>query len=120
MTWEMSGWKVGFSGCTEKDRDCHAGKFEVSRAGEPAHSVEVLTTMQTEHILAGEMDKPALSDDEREVILAVAGRHLIEECIERGHVPAVLYLSGQLLMTDGAARRLLRECGLISEDPLAC
>ena len=116
MTWEMSGWSIQFRGCVEKEPDCPCGKFEVSRENEPAREVEVLTTAQIEHILAGEMGKKALSDDEREVILAVAGRHLIEQCIEeQGHVPSVLYLSGQIFRSPGAERRLLQECGLIAE-----
>lgn len=116
MTWEISGWVINYFGCREKDPDCHAGKFEVFRAEGPAQEVEVLTTMQVEHILAGEMGKQALSDDERGIILSVAGKHLIEECIERdGHVPAVLYLSGQLFRSEGAERRLLEECGLMPD-----
>ena len=115
MTWEMSGWTVSFQGCTEKDPDCHMGKFEIAHQGENARQVEVLTTSQIEHILAGELGKRELSDEEREIILAVAGRHLIEQCIEEGHVPPVLYLSGQLFMLEGAERRLLQECGLIAK-----
>lgn len=113
MTWEMSGWTVSFSGCTEKDPDCHAGKFVVARSDEPARQVEVLTTMQIERVLAGEMGKKALSDEEREIILSVAGKRLIEQCIQEGHVPSVLYLSGQILISEGGSRRLLQECGLI-------
>jgi hypothetical protein len=114
MSWEMSGWNVSFHGCTEKAPDCHTGKFDVARQGEPARQVEVMTTAQIEHILAGEMGKKALSDDEREIILAVAGKHLIEQCIEEeGRIPPVLYLSGQIFMSEGAERRLLEECGLI-------
>jgi len=116
MTWEKSGWTVSFSGCAEKDPDCHAGRFEVVRTDEAARQVEVLTTSQIERILAGEMGKKALSDEEREIILAVAGKHLIEQCIEQeGRVPPVLYLSGQILMSEGAGRRLLQECGLITK-----
>ena len=116
MAWEMSGWTVSFYGCTEKDADCHAGKFEVARPGEPARQVEVLTTSQIERILAGEMGRKELSDDEREIILSVAGKHLIEQCIEQeGHVPSVLYLTGQILLSEGAGRRLLQECGLITK-----
>lgn len=118
MTWEMSGWTVSYYGCTQKDPDCHAGRFQVARADEPARQVEVLTTMQIEHILAGEMGKKALSDEEREIILSVAGKHLIEQCIEQGgRVPSVLYLSGQILLSEGAGRRLLQECGLIDDNP---
>ena len=116
MAWEMSGWTVSFYGCTEKDADCHAGKFEVVRPGEPARQVEVLTTSQIERILAGEMGRKELSDDEREIILSVAGKQLIEQCIEReGRVPSVLYLTGQILLSEGAGRRLLQECGLITK-----
>ena len=115
MTWEMSGWVVRFQGCTQKGPDCHMGRFEIARAGENPRQVEVLTTSQIEHILAGELGKAELSDDEREIILAVAGKHLIEQCIEEGHVPPVLYLSGQLFMSVGAERRLLQECGLITK-----
>jgi hypothetical protein len=115
MTWEMSGWVVSFQGCTEKDPDCHMGRFEVTRPGESPEQVEVLTTLQIEHILAGELGKRELSDEEREIIIAVAGRHLIEQCIEEGNVPPTLYLSGQLFMTEGAAMRLLEECGLIEK-----
>ena len=76
----------------------------------------MLTTMQIEHILAGEMGKKTLSDDEREIILALAGKQLIEQCIEQeGHVPPVLYLSGQIFMSEGAERRLLQECGLLPQ-----
>ncbi len=114
MTWEMSGWVVSFQGCAEKGPDCHMGKFQiVGPGGEVSRDVEVLTTMQIEHILAGELGKTELSNDEREIILAIGGRHLIEQCIQEGHVPPVLYLSGQLFMTEGAERRLLQECGLI-------
>lgn len=114
MTWEMSGWTVSFQGCTEKDLDCHAGKFEIVRSGESPRQVEVLTTSQIEHILAGEMGKKTLSDEEREIILSVAGKHLIEQCIEQeGRVPSVLYLTGQIFFSEGAERRLLQECGLI-------
>jgi hypothetical protein len=114
MTWEMSGYTVNFQGCTEKDVDCHAGRFRVAREGESPHEVEVLTTSQTEHILAGELGKRELSDEEREIILSVGGKRLIELCIEQeGHVPPVLYLGGQIFLSEGAERRLLRECGLI-------
>jgi hypothetical protein len=114
MTWEMSGWTVSFQGCAEKDLDCHAGKFEIVRPGETSRQVEVLTTSQIEHILAGEMGKKTLSDEEREIVLSVAGRKLIEQCIEQeGRVPSVLYLSGQIFLSEGAERRLLQECGLI-------
>ncbi|HUS83104.1 MAG TPA: hypothetical protein VM013_07640 [Dehalococcoidia bacterium] len=116
MAWEMSGWTVSFHGCTEKDIDCHAGKFDVRRRDEPVRQVEVLTTAQIEHVLAGEMGKKALSDEEREIILAVAGKHLIEQCIEEeGRVPSVLYLSGQIFLSEGAERRLLQECGLVAK-----
>ena len=116
MAWEMSGWTVSFYGCTEKDADCHAGKFEVVRPGEPSRQVEVLTTSQIERILAGEMGKRVLSDEERETILSVAGKHLIEQCIEQeGRIPPVLYLTGQILLSEGAGRRLLQECGLIAK-----
>ena len=115
MTWEMGGYTVSFQGCTEKELDCHAGKFYVARSGEQPREVEVLTTSQIEHILAGEMGRRQLSDDEREIILSVAGKHLIEQCIEReGHIPEVLHLTGQILMSEGAARRLLQECGLLA------
>ena len=114
MTWEISGWVIRYYGCTEKDPDCHMGKFEVFHAEGPAQEVEVLTTMQIEHILAGEMGKQSLSDEERGIILAVAGKQLIEECIERdGQVPTVIYFSGQIFRSEGAERRLLEECGLM-------
>jgi len=114
MTWEMSGWTVSYSGCAEKEPDCHVGKFMISRIDEPPRQVEVLTTTQIERILAGEMGKKTLSDEEREIIISVAGKHLIEQCIEQeGRIPPVLYLSGQILMSEGAGRRLLRECGLM-------
>ena len=116
MSWEMSGWTVSFHGCTEKAPDCHTGKFDIRRGDEPAREVEVMTTMQIEHILAGELGKEALSDEEREIVLAVGGRQLIEQCLEQeGRIPPVLYLSGQILMSEGAERRLLQDCGLLPE-----
>ena len=114
MTSEIPGWVIEFRGCTEKVPDCHLGQFEVAQQGAPAQQVEVLTTVQIEHILAGEMGKAALTDDERSIILATAGLHLIEQCIQRdGHVPPVLHLTGQLFRSQGAGRRLLQECGLL-------
>ncbi|MGD0766461.1 MAG: hypothetical protein ABR978_09200 [Dehalococcoidia bacterium] len=114
MTSDIAGWVVEFRGCTEKDADCHCGQFEVAQEGRPAQQVEVLTTMQIEHILAGEMGKTALTDDERSVILATAGLHLIEHCIqEDGRVPPVLHLTGMIFRSRGAERRLLQECGLL-------
>ena len=43
--------------------------------------VEVRITAQIESILAREMGKRELTEQEREAILSVAGRRLIDECL---------------------------------------
>jgi hypothetical protein len=114
MTPDIAGWSIEFQGCTEKEVDCRCGHFEVTPEGGPSQLVEVLTTAQIEHILAGELGKSELSDEERGLILSTAGRHLIEQCIrEEGHVPPVLHLTGMIFRSQGAERRLLQESGLL-------
>lgn len=115
MSTHLSDWTIEFQGCFEKDVDCNCGVFCVRRLDGPEQRVEVLTTVQIERMLAKVIGKEALNDQERAVLLATAGRRLIEDCIHRdGHVQPLLYLTGEIFRSRGAERRLLRESGLIA------
>ena len=71
------------------------------------------TTAQIEHILAGEVGKEALAGRDREAILSVAGRQLIEECLaDEGAVEPLLFLDSRLFRVPGAERGLLEKCRL--------
>lgn len=114
MSTHLSEWTIEFQGCFEKDVDCNCGVFRVRRLDEPEQRVEVLTTVQIERMLAKFMGKDALDDQERSLLLATAGRRLIEDCIHReGNVQPLLYLTGEIFRSRGAERRLLQESGLI-------
>jgi hypothetical protein len=76
--------------------------------------VEVRTTAQIEHILARELGMEALGPGERDRILQLAGRQLIEVClVQEGAAEPLLYLDSRLFRVPGAERRLLREAGLL-------
>jgi hypothetical protein len=86
----------------------------VAEEGAALLRVEVRITAQIESILAREMGKKELTEHEREAILTLAGRRIIEECLrERGRVDPLLLLTSQIFREPGAERRLLRECGLL-------
>ena len=114
MPEDVSGYSIRFEGCARESAECDAARFAVVEEGRPPLQVEVRITAQIESILAREMGKRELTQREREAILSVAGRWLIEECLrERSRVDPLLFLSSQLFREPGAERRLLRECGLI-------
>jgi hypothetical protein len=114
MPEDVSGRSIRFAGCARESAECDAARFTVIEEGKPPLRIEVRITAQIESILAREMGKRELTEQEREAILSVAGRRLIEECLrERGRVDPVLFLTSQLFREPGAERRLLRECGLI-------
>jgi hypothetical protein len=105
---------IRFEGCSEESAECHTARFALIEAGKPQVQVEVRITVQIEGILAREMGKQDLTQQEREAILSLAGRRLIEDCLrERGRVDPVLLLTSQVFHEHGAEKRLLRECGLI-------
>lgn len=107
------GWTITFLECKRAQQDCDSARFEVRPPeGTPA-TVEVRTTAQIEHILAGEVGKEALAGRDREAILSVAGRQLMEECLaEEGAAEPLFFLDSRLFRLPGAERRLLMECGL--------
>jgi len=114
MPEDVSGHSIRFEGCARESAECDAARFAVVEEGRPPLRVEVRITAQIESILAREMSKRELTQQEREAILSVAGRRLIEECLqERSRVEPVLFLTSQLFREPGAERRLLRECGLL-------
>jgi hypothetical protein len=114
MPEDVSGYSIRFEGCARESAECDAARFAVVEKGRPSLRVEVRITAQIESILAREMGKRELTQREREAILSVAGRWLIEECLrERGRVDPLLFLTSQLFREPGAERRLLRECGLL-------
>jgi len=111
---DVSGRTVRFEGCTRESAECDTARVDVVEEGSPAQRVEVRITDQIESILAREMGKRELTEREREAILSLAGRRLIEECLrERGRVDPLLFLTSQIFREAGAERRLLRECRLI-------
>ena len=114
MPEDVSRWVIEFEGCAEESPECHAGFFGVARESEPGLSVEVRVTAQIEGLLARLLGKESLTAKDREAILSVAGRHLIEDCLSRaGKVDTVLLLTSEIFRSHGAERRLLRECGLL-------
>jgi hypothetical protein len=114
MPEDVSGRSIRFEGCTQECAECDTARFAVVEEGRPPLRVEVRITAQIEGILAREMGKRELTEQEREAILSLAGRRLIEECLrEHGHVDPVVLLTSQIFRERGAERRLLRECGLI-------
>jgi hypothetical protein len=114
MPEDVSRRSILFEGCARESTECDAARFAVIEEGRPPLRVEVRITAQIESILAREMGKRELTEQEREAILSLAGRRLIEECLrERGRVDPLLFLTSQLFREPGAERRLLRECGLI-------
>lgn len=111
---DVSGRTIHFEGCARESVECDTARFAVVEAGSPALRVEVRITDQIESILAREMGKRELTEEEREAILSVAGRRLIEESLRnRGRVDPVLFLTSQIFREPGAERRLLRDCGLL-------
>jgi hypothetical protein len=114
MARDISRWTIEFEGCTLDSSDCRAASFGLSAAGQSPLTVEVRVTGQIESILAREIGKETLSEGDRGKILSVAGRRLIRECLAKeGRVDAVLLLTSQIFRRPGAAKRLLRECGLM-------
>jgi hypothetical protein len=114
MPEDISGRSIRFEGCAQECAECDTARFAVVEEGRPPLRVEVRITAQIEGILGREMGKRELTEQEREAILSLAGRRLIEECLrERGRVDPVLLLTSQIFRERGAERRLLRECGLI-------
>ena len=114
MTDDVSRRSIRFDGCSRESVECDAARFALLEEGRPPFQVEVRITGQIESILAREMGRQELTEHEREAILSLAGRRLIEECLrERGRVEPVLLLTSQIFREPGAERRLLRECGLI-------
>ena len=113
MADDISRWSIRFEGCTRESAECDTALFDVVEEAKPPLRVEVRITAQIESILAREMGRRELTEQEREAILSTAGRRLIEECLrERGHVDPVLLLTSEIFRQHGAERRLLRECGL--------
>jgi len=114
MPEDVSSWSIRFEGCARETAECDTARFAVVEERSPPLRVEVRITAQIESILAREMGKRELTEQEREAILSLAGRRLIDECLrERGRVDPVLFLTSQIFREPGAERRLLRECGLI-------
>lgn len=104
---------IRFKGCIDSDV-CDAALFEMS---DPAQTVEVRITVESESILARELGKEELTARDREAILSLAGMSLIEECQEQhGHIdPELLLGSDYLFRRPGMERGLLREAGLLAE-----
>jgi hypothetical protein len=114
MAADVSKWTIEFAGCAQESPECDAGLFSVSGAGKGPLEVEVRVTSQIESILARELGKKALTEGEREKIVSVAGRRLIEECLAKeGRVDPVVLLTSQIFRLPGAEKRLLQECGLL-------
>lgn len=114
MPEDVSGRSIRFEGCARKGTKCDAALFAVVEEGRLPLRVEVRITAQIESILARETGKRELTQQEREAILSLAGRRLIDECLrERGRVDPVLFLTSQIFREPGAERRLLRDCRLI-------
>jgi len=114
MAEDASACTIRFEGCSRQDAECDTASFVVAEEGRQPLQVEVRVTAQIESILAREMGKRELTDQQREAILSVAGRRLIEECLrERGRIEPMLFLTSQLFREPGAGKRLLRECGLV-------
>lgn len=114
MAEDISRWSIRFEGCARESAECDTALFDVVEEAKSPLRVEVRITAQIESILAREMGRRELTEQDREAILSTAGRRLIEECLrERGHVDPVLLLTSEIFRQHGAERRLLRECGLI-------
>lgn len=108
-------WSITFRGCAASGRDCDAALFEATSGEGDVATIEVRTTAQVEHILARELGKGELMAEDREAILSVAGRRLIEEQLANvGAVEPLLFLDSRLFRVPGEERRLLRECGLLA------
>ena len=76
-----TGWTVTFRGCRAVENDCHGAEFEVTPLDGAPIGVEVRTTAQIEHILARELGKRELEPRDREALLSVGGRQLVEESL---------------------------------------
>ena len=114
MVRDISEWTIEFEGCAPESPECDAARFALSATGQTPLRVEVRVTSQIESILARELGKETLTEGEREKILSVAGRQLIEEYLAKeGRVDPVLLLTSQIFRLPGAEKRLLRECGLL-------
>lgn len=114
MAGDTTEWTIEFEGCAAESPECRAASFGLSAAGKTHLSVEVRVTSQIESILARELGKQALTEGDRERILSVAGRRLIEEFLAKeGRVEPVLLLTSQIFRVPGTEKRLLRECGLL-------
>lgn len=116
MGTDLGGWTATFRGCEAGRNDCTAARFEVTSPQGDRSEVVVRTTAQIEEILARELGKPALEPREREAILSIAGRQLIEACLAKGGaVDAELCLDSRLLRAPGAERALLQASGLLRD-----
>lgn len=106
---------IDFLGCAPHDLSCDAAWFRLRGPGAEVRRVEVRVTAQSERLLARQLGRDELSPGEREAILAIAGRRLIQGCLERGEAPGpvVLLDSQALFRQPGGGRALLRECGLL-------
>jgi hypothetical protein len=114
MPEDVSGRSIRFEGCARESAECDTARFAVVEEGRPPLRVEVRITAQIESILAREMGRREMTKQEREAVLSVAGRRLIEDSLrERGQVEPLLLLTSHIFREPGAGRRLLRECGLI-------
>jgi len=113
MAGAPAGWTITFLECKRAQHGLRLRSLRSPVAGRPPARVEVHTTAQIEHILAGEVGNEALAGRDREAILSVAGRQLIEECLaEEGAVEPLLFLDSRLFRVPGAERRLLEVCRL--------
>ena len=107
-----TGWTVTFRGCRAVENDCDGAEFDVTPLDGAPIGVEVRTTAQIEHILARELGKRELEPRDREALLSVGGRQLVEKSLaEAGAVEPLLLLDSRLFRVPGWERRLLRECG---------
>lgn len=79
MAGASAGWTVRFRGCKHARDGCTAARFDVAPSQGAAVAVEVRTTAQIERIPSRELGNEALDARDREAILSVAGRQLIEE-----------------------------------------
>jgi hypothetical protein len=81
MAEDVSGRTIRFEGCARESDECGTARFSVVEAARPPRQVEVRITAQIEGILAREMGRRELTQQEREAGLSVGGRRLIEACL---------------------------------------
>jgi hypothetical protein len=108
-----AGWQVTYRGC-EVGSDCDSVRFEVQLQDGTTLSFEVRTTAQVEYILARELGHEAITPRDREKILSMAGRRLVEDAMAaQGAVARLILLDSRLFREPGAERTLLRASGLL-------